>query len=141
MLPSAGSQGSAWICCCSSSSSPQKHHLVREQSSNSPFSQPTLLFRFTDLEIWPEVSTKIRLFWFLAFAVVLRYPTGKGLNEALLASRAILEQIRVCWVLVKDPLDVRYVGDGGLAAHSEGKLIYFGVCHLFQQPLGISRAS
>lgn len=107
------------------------------QSSNSRFSQPTLLSRFTNLEIWPEASTKIHLFCFLPSAVVLRYPAGRGLNEALLASRAILEQFRVCWVLVKDLLDIRYVGDGELVAHSEEKLIYFDVRHLFQQPLGI----
>lgn len=70
--------------------------------------------------------------------MVLRYPAGKRLNEALLASRAILEQIRVCWVLVKDLLDIRCVGDGWLVAHGEGKLIYFCVCHLVQQALGIS---
>lgn len=34
------------------------------QSSNSRFRQPTLLSRFTNLEIWPEASTKIHLFCF-----------------------------------------------------------------------------
>lgn len=144
MLPSAGSQGSAQLCCSSSSSSPppaspRKHHLVsvgrvQTAGSASPRCFPVLL-------TWrsgQKPALKYIYFVFLPSAVVLRYPAGRGLNEALLASRAILEQFRVCWVLVKDLLDIRYVGDGELVAHSEGKLIYFDVRHLFQQPLGIS---
>lgn len=86
--------------------------LVSGQSSNSHPSQPTLLSHFTDSGIWPEASTKIHLFWFLPLAVALCYPAGKRLNEALLASRAILEWIRVWWVLVQGLLGIRCVGDG-----------------------------
>lgn len=102
VLPSAGSQALP----------PPPPPPVSGQSSNSHPSQPTLLSHFTDSGIWPEASTKIHLFWFLPLAVALCYPAGKRLNEALLASRAILEQIRVWWVLVQGLLGIRCVGDG-----------------------------